>query len=277
MDHEQTAKSVLKEMQDSDPSKVVCPSGLTIRLRKLTLDEMEELGDRKAVQSGEAYERILTNCTTHTDDYGPAYAGKAFSWGEALQGDVFAALLGLRRLTHGDTMMFDLQCPACRRMINWPVDLATLLVKNYPTEALRKHATNEMFTAKVGDATVSYKLMTRRMERAMQKAIQQDKKKMTASWTFRIIRVDGAGLKDPTDKAEIRPWVSKMDADAALELREGVEAMTGGVDTTLTVECPYESDCGHIQEVELPLGAPAFWAPKKRPSNAAGQPEKKAE
>lgn len=254
---------------------VKCPSGLSGRVKKLQLEEFEILGDRAAVQNGEAYEHVLSSCWTETLETGPAY--KLFSWTDALQGDRFVALIAIRQRTHGDEFEFDVQCqnPACRRKFGWKIKLSELKVKEYPADSIRKHVANEAFTYTLAGRRVAFKLMTGKMERALERALRGDKKLILGSLTYRLITVEG--LKHPSgepaedDKKEIRNWLGKVDMDEITTFRQHMDAVGGGVDTTLEVQCTFR-DCEHLQEVELPFGGADFWTPKKR---GTGEPPDK--
>jgi hypothetical protein len=276
---EQLRGEVLKSVAEQDPSLVVCPSGLVGRVRKLRAGDFKLLGDRNAVRSGEAYDTILANVWTDTTTWGSAYHPGKFSWSDALQGDRFVALLAARRRTHGDTMDFDVQCAAaaCRRKFSWPVDLSKLTVKPYPVESLRKHLAGEEFAFQLAGRRVTFKLMTGMREKQLERFTRDSKdgEILVDSLAYRLLSVEG--LKDPTDKRSIQAWLNDVDLDELLRLREHFDEVSGGVETTLQIECP-RGQCGHMQEVELPFGGQAFWTPKKpgmsgKPSTGAAEGE----
>ncbi len=260
----------METFKEQDVSAVACPSGLAGHVRKLRMGEFNVLSDRTAVRNGEAYAKILSACWTDTTEMGSAY--RELDWENALQGDRIVALLAVRRRTHGDTLEFDVQCKdqACRRKFGWKVNLGELTVKPYPADSLRKHVAGEDFVHQLGGRRVTYRLMTGGMERQLSKVLQDEKDFMVAALTFRLLTVEGlktpAGQPAESDKHAIKKWLLDLDMDEVNEFRHHLDAVSGGLDTTLSVQCAFR-DCEAIQEVELPFGAPDFWTPKKRGSS----------
>lgn len=244
-----------------DPTLVVCPSGLTGHIRKLKTDELELLADRRRLRDGTAYDKILERCWVETTNLGPYKA--PLNWDDVLQGDRFFVLLALRHLVYG-VYKFDVQCPTCENTIPWQLDLTQLPQQPYSSESLRKHQAGERFETEVAGKKVSFRLITGKHEKKLAQ-ILQGKSPIAASVAYRLLSVEGL-----EEKSDFRPWVSNLDADLLIELRDKMDEQSGGVNTTIAVECETVI-CGRRTEIELPFGGPDFWAPKKRGSSKASQ------
>jgi hypothetical protein len=241
---------------------IVCPSGLRIQVRGLKLREFKFLSDRKAVASGAAFDEVLTSCVDVIDP-GPAYAAGSFNWKTtALQGDRFYALMRVRCATHGDSYEFDANCPACRKRVAWTVELPDLRVQRYPKIAIEKHAARERFSTTLAGKRIEFTLLTAEDEKRVAKLLNaDDEDPLIAGLAYRLRSVEGL------DRDEVKPWLETLDLSDVFGLRDELDAVSGGVHTSISIEC---KRCGEF-EVEIPFGGPGYWTPKTKRARASSE------
>ena len=92
---------------------IICPTGLTGRIRGMKVREERILSDRKLAKAGGQVDELLAACWEETVDAGPYdFGDKEIDWGKVLQGDRFVALLKIRALTYGPEYAFAVSCQA---------------------------------------------------------------------------------------------------------------------------------------------------------------------
>lgn len=258
---------------------VDCPSGLRLRAGKLKVRQFKLLGNRKALESGETFEAFLAACATDIIDPGPAYSGTwtpgtVFDWKRALQGDRFAALLGIRRATHPQPFDFDVRCQHCGKEVGWTVNLRDLPIVKYPASSIEAFVAKKELTLEVAGRVVGFRLMTgaeeERIRTHMDRLEKSDKR--TRKHPFDPL-VDGAIArlsKVEPKPVDLRDWYEDLDADEMLKIGRALEETAGGVETTLEVVHSEDPRCGGTTRVELPFASKDFWIPRGRGLGAAG-------
>jgi len=252
--------------------EIICPSGLAGEVRKLKGSEANVLSDRKAAKKGETYDKILTACWTRTTDPGPydqplglAEGEVSPPWGKILVCDRFYALACIRIATYGPAYIFPTQCPAtvCGERFEWEIDLAKdLPVLDLPDESREAiRAGTNRFTSEVGGHTFVHRLLDGLAEKAVGKrAVKNRAELMTVALASRIVQVD-----DLTRARDIDQWLKNADMDLQWELLKCFEAVDGGIEQTIEIECP---DCYKVYEVVLPFEGEGFWIPSTRKSRS---------
>ena len=117
---------------------IICPSGLTGRIRGMKVREERILTDRKLARNGNQVEELLKNCWEETADAGPYdFGDQNIDWTKVLQGDRFFALLQIRALTYGPEYTFSVPCQnqACRARVDWELNLSELPVRKLSDES----------------------------------------------------------------------------------------------------------------------------------------------
>jgi hypothetical protein len=261
----------------NDEANIIeCPSGLRVRVKKLKARQFKLLGNRKALETGDAFEQFLMACATEVIDPGPAYPGHTigtvFDWKKALQGDRFAALLGIRSVTHVGDFEFDVKCSACGEEYGWALPLSKLARVAYPKSSIAAFAEKRELSVKVDSddgivREVFFRLMTGAEEERVRNHIDKLAKtdKRTRKHPFDPI-VDGVLArisKVVPAPADLREWYEDLDASEVLKIGNAFERTAGGIDTTITTEHTDDPRCpGGTTKVELPFGAKDFWIPR---------------
>lgn len=251
--------------------EIVCPSGLSGKIRKLKGAEANVLSDREAVKKGEVYNKILAQCWEETLDPGVydaqiAPAGTATpQWDKVLVCDRFYALTCIRIATYGSEFLFPAQCPVslCGARFEWGIDLSKdLPVLDLPDESREaiRNGENRFETSCAGEP-VFFKLMNGADEkRTGKRALQNKSELVTVALGARILQVGGM-----TDKRKIDEWLKATDLDLQWDLLKQFEAVDGGIDQKIEIECP---ECYKGFDVTLPFEGEGFWIPSTRKSRS---------
>ena len=243
----------------SKEKDVVCPSGLSGRVRGLKGREFKLLSDRKQVKSGAAYQGILEGCWLTTDDDGQIYefGGDRPKWGDVLIGDRMFLFIQIRLASYpGEDYDFRITCDGCGEPINWSVDLAKLPVQQLPAESAELFKNGNRFPFKIGEHQGHFKLMTGKDERRTAKLIKPNEVDFIGLLKERILDLDGK-----EGSHDIEKILEDLDADEHRDLLDTFDLADCGVETSFDVIC---SECGDHQEVELPFDRSFFMPGKER-------------
>lgn len=247
--------------------KVTTPSGFSGEIRKLKGSEANILSDKKAARKGETYDKILRACWLQTEDVGP-YGGKGVSsgvtsvqWSKILVCDRFVTLAAIRSATYGSKYIFSVQCGetgrGCGAQFEWEIDLEEQLpVFALPDESHAKIAAGDnRFETELDGKAIVFKLPMGADEKRAAKVLRKARSELfTTALATRIVEVEGMHRRAVTQ------WLDAMDLDVQLELLAKFEAVDGGFDTEIEIECP---ECDRVQKVTVPLEGEEYWLPRK--------------
>jgi len=246
--------------------EIVCPSGLSGRIRGMKAREERILADRKLAKSGGQLEQILAACWEETLDPGPySFGTSAPNWAEVLVGDRFYALLQIRACSYGATYEFSVPCSNrdCRARIDWELDLRDLPVRTLSAESRDALLSARTFRAVLPAAarTVEFRLLRGADERRMSAQRRAaGERPITTMLAMRIEAIEGVEAKD-----KLRFLEDLEMSDVTFLLGE-FDRVDCGVETEIQVECP---ECMGITEVELPFEKSFFLPQRKKPSMAS--------
>jgi hypothetical protein len=236
--------------------RIKCPSGLEGTIRKLKVAEANMLAGAKAQKGAQVMDSLLSAVWEETHEVGGAVIDEATGnpvWSKCLTADRFYALLMIRVATYGPEYGFNINCESCRSTIKWELDLTDLPVQALEDESVKNFINGNKFSVTIGNNTFIFGLMTGEAEAKAAKVLKASSDKITATLLSRVSEIDGVHFN------ERRKVLTNLDLDEALELLDECEAVDGGVETNIEVECP---ECGALNEVSLPLGRD-FWLPRK--------------
>jgi len=248
--------------------EIVCPSGLSGRIRGLKVREERILADRRLARSGEQVDRLLGACWEETVDPGPYDFGeKDIDWGLVLQGDRFFALLQIRALTYGPEYAFSVGCQnsACRARIEWELDLGDLPVRGLSDESRAAFVDGNRLETLLPDAGVRvwFGLATGEIERRLPRLKRGAGDRVLSSMlALRVHEIEGVEARD---KRRFIEELSMRDADFLVDEFDRVDC---GVDTNIEIECP---ECFSVQEVDLPFEQTFFMPGRARASRRRGR------
>lgn len=252
--------------------EIECPSGLKGVVRGLTGAEIDLFANKQEVQRRNVSRRVLQNCWVETSDWGPLYS-RAFDdakrnakirMDDVLTCDRFYALLQIRVATHGENYDFSVQCsnPTCRKKYDWRINInEDLDVYELPEESIETYVNGNRFRVDVMGNDVTFKLQTGADENTTIKAYDlAPDQQATTSVVQRVVSVLMPNGELASDGNDIRQWARQLSYEKTMALVDSMDRADGGVQTNFEVQC---SHCGHLEEIELPLGSD-FWTPKRR-------------
>ena len=212
-----------------------------VELKYLTAKEEDILTSTNLIQKGVVLDKlmdsiILTKGVTHED---------------FLLGDLNAVMVASRILGYGKDYPLTVTCPKCNTTTEHNVDLSQLETKEVPENDL---------TVKlpVSGKTIKVRLLTRRIEKDIQKELDSLKKigssvepEATTRLRYLIAEVDGS-----TDQKVIRETAETMLVKDSKALREFYRSVTPDVKFESSFIC---SNCNEQTVLPFSIGLNFFW------------------
>jgi len=244
-----------------------CPSGLRVRLRGIKGKDLDGLRDKRRVQTGEAFSRLLDECTLEVIDHGPYSKEGGWRWANALVGDRVRALIGVRVATSGTLYAFRARCSNedCRAWIDWEVDMLDLPMKRLSAESRATYLAGNRFETIVGEKLVTFHLTTgedqvrafRKREQVAASAKRQQREsgssessgqgQILLGLAMRIVEVEG--------EPDIVTFLGELDLGEVHRLSRAMDLADCGIETTIDIVC---DKCSEVTSTELPLDATFF-------------------
>ncbi|OHD18492.1 MAG: hypothetical protein A2Y38_13805 [Spirochaetes bacterium GWB1_59_5] len=251
-------------------AQIVCPSGLTGEIRGLKGKEADILGDRQAAKRGTIFNQVLDACWLRTDDKGvyDFADGAKLVWPKILICDQTVAIMQVRIATYGNEYTFTVQCAseACRKRIEWDIDLSTLVTRALPDASKELYKHGNRFEHELPDGSGKrfwHRLLTVGDAMKASALIDQNPNRVwSTALGLRIIEIEG--IKAP----DRQRYIQEMDLGAQGDIIEMLDEVDGGIDNEITIECP---SCYSQQDVRLPFDGAFLMPPKKRKKKATEQ------
>ena len=212
-----------------------------VELKYMTAKEEDILTSTNLIQKGVVLDKlmdslIITKGITHED---------------FLLGDLNAVMVASRILGYGKDYPLTVTCPKCNTTTEHNVDLSQLETKDVPENDL---------TVKlpVSGKTIKVRLLTRKIEKDIQKELDSLKKigtsvepEATTRLRYLIAEVDGS-----TDTKVIRETVENMLVRDTKALREFYHSVTPDVKFEAPFVC---STCNEETTLPISIGLNFFW------------------
>ncbi len=248
-----------------------------IEVRPFSIDVDKMTSNQRLVASGELLNKIVEVSVRFPDP--------SFSVYDLLAGDQHFLLYYLRGITHGPEYEFALPCPFCEQKGIFEYNLGDLVKtmkgpnKKYPDEPMPvllpqlsltsgKEVMALIKLVRVRDiaamSTTSNAEVWDPVNRGRARA-KGDKKESKAKANPEKAYLDGMKMQiegfriDGVDFSDIRKndLVNKLHQKDAAAIRDFIEQVSPGIDTTLEVTCQ-NSECGKEYAVQLPFGENFF-------------------
>ena len=212
-----------------------------VELKYMTAKEEDILTSTNLIQKGVVLDKlmdslIVTKNVTHED---------------FLLGDLNAVMVASRILGYGKDYPLNVTCPKCNTTTEHNIDLSQLETKDVPENDL---------TVKlpVSGKTIKVRLLTRKIEKDIQKELDSLKKigtsvepEATTRLRYLIAEVDGS-----TDTKVIRETVENMLVRDTKTLREFYRSVTPDVKFEAPFVC---STCNEETTLPISIGLNFFW------------------
>jgi hypothetical protein len=212
-----------------------------IELKYMTAKEEDILTSQNLIQKGIVLDKlidslIVTNGVTHED---------------FLLGDLNAVMVASRILGYGKDYPVTVTCPKCDTTTEHEVDLSQLETKELSNDDL-------IFTLPVSKKTLKVKLLTRKIEKDIQKELDSLKKlklnveqEATTRLRHIIVEVDGSA-----DQKLIRETVDNMLVSDTRAFREFYKSVTPDVNFESVFVC---DSCNERTVLPFSIGLNFFW------------------
>lgn len=249
---------------------ITMPSGFAGEIRGLKVRDLQQIADPSMARGGKALDVMLSafSAITALGPYEKKWAiGGVPKWDDALQGDVFAALIDIRAATWGAEYEFRVRCQGCGEGYDWELDLRDIPRKPYPEttiEALRQ-GEPEFTTEGPGGEPVRFKLTYRRDEKIQEERRRRAGGKFGIADALGMRLVSVEGVKD----VRLKDWILELEAAELKALVERMQEHEGGVDTDIETVCTF---CNWQQWVSLPFDKGFYYPTKKKPMTSEPAP-----
>jgi len=241
---------------------IVCPSGLSGRIRPLTARAASVLTDAKAIRSGRAADSILKACWVETLDLGPYPFERDVDWSKVLICDRTYALMGVRIATYGDTYEINQTCANCENRFFWDVPLSEIPKKELSDLAKTQisSGTNEFESTMMDGRKIVWKLLTG-------KDLAQSLPKIRDNRDDLIVQVVKCRVKsiEGLDTSRIEEYLSGLGMGEIQNLSLQMDEVDGGLETEIEIRCP---SCHLEWPIELPLDLVAMFSLRRKTNMA---------
>ena len=223
----------------------------TIEIKQMTAKEEDMLTSRALLKKGLAIERVISSIIMN----------KAINPASLLVGDRNAILVAARVSGYGNDYTTKVTCPACGTSQEFTFDLNEADVYDgagYLPEEASDNGDGTLTTVlPKTKVEVTFRLLKGVDERNLVDQVEnarkrkKDENSITRQLKQIIVAVNGN-----TEQANINYVVDNMPTSDSRHLRTVYKLATPNVDMTQNFECV---ECGHEQDMEVPLTADFFW------------------
>jgi hypothetical protein len=223
----------------------------SIEIRQMTAKEEDMLTSQTLLKKGVALERVLKSLIVD----------KRLKPDHLYVADKNALIIATRVSGYGSDYHTSVGCPACGESQKYLFNLNNVQIYNGEDAAELGVVDNQdgtfNLTLPKTQVNVKFRLLTGHDERLLVDGMEKDKKAkshertVTRQIAYMVLEVNG----DPSPEA-IGYFVDNIPALDARHLRLAYKAASPNIDLTQNFAC---SDCGHEQDMEVPLNADFFW------------------
>tara|TARA_R110000824_G_scaffold80365_5_gene202179 strand:+ start:29670 stop:30500 length:831 start_codon:yes stop_codon:yes gene_type:complete len=222
----------------------------TIEIKHMTAKEEDILTSRSLLKNGTALDRVIQNIIVD----------KRVNADSMLVGDRNAVVIAARISGYGPIYETKVGCPACSETQEYSFELHDAEVYEGDGLDTMKITDNENGTFDVElprtMVTATFRLLTGHDEKRLIAKFQKKTKKgvennVTQQLSNMIVAVNGDNTPQATQYL-----IDNMPSMDSRHLRLAYRLAAPNVDLTQNFEC---SECGHEQDMEVPLSADFFW------------------
>ena len=229
-----------------------------VEIRQMTAKEEDILSSQTLLKQGVAIDRFLHS----------VLVDKRLTPDDMLVGDKNALIIAARCSGYGFDYSANITCPNCGTTSKQEVDLieAKQSYEGYNQEEAEEQLSavsgpnasgNYIITLPVTKANFEVKLMTGREEKAFSKRMQQRKKKKQAEAMltdqFKTFTVS---INNVGDLRKMYMFIDNLPVRDSRFLRQTYAKLSPALNLKHDFVC---TECGHEQEVEVPISAQFFW------------------
>lgn len=218
-----------------------------VKVREITGAE-EDMLATKGISGGKKITQLLAGCVESIGTVTDKQTLQLICRNLPI-GDRVFLLLAIRRVSLGDEIPFEDQCPSCEKKSVYYQNLSELTIR-----AMKEPKKRVYDITLPSKKTARFHVMTGKDEETLTKADAKDQASAAVS-----VRLDLLNEVAPT--IEDVKALSMRDRNA---LRDTFDKVEGGVETTVDVSCPL---CGHEYRTEMNPGSTGFFSPSRLQKN----------
>jgi hypothetical protein len=228
------------------PESSILSSG-EIEIKQMTAREEDLLANQELIKKGKVLDKLLESVIVN----------KAIKLDDVLVPDKNAIFIAMRRLAYGDDYHVSVTCPnpQCGKQNKIKINLSELAYKPFDFDTHPKGENNFTFKLPHSGVIITYKLMNKIDEQAIDAELAQIKKlskdntgELTTRLKYLLTSVD-----NNTDRSYIRKFVEEvLSAKDSLALRKHMREYNPDVDMTFNFKC---SECDLERRLDMPIGA----------------------
>lgn len=226
----------------------------TIDIREMTTKQEDILTSQALAKQGTMVSTLIRSCMMD----------KSINPADLIVGDRYAILLAIRITGYGQHYSDTVECTECGTPTTRQFDMAKFPLKRLEIEPVRPGENLFSFTLPRSKKVVEFKFLTGHDEEDMHVTEIRQKKlglpagneNVTSSLIRSVVSVNGV-----TDGNKLSNFVRNMNAGDSLALRQFMGTAQPGMQFVQEQTC---GACGHIEEVDMPLGLGFLWPHAKR-------------
>jgi len=222
----------------------------SIEIKQMTAKEEDILTSVTLLKKGVALDRVISSLILD----------KRIDPDSLLVGDKNAIVIATRVAAYGSEYNTSVSCPSCGASQEYSFDLneANVYVGDEFGDLDVRNNKDGTFTTVLPQTQVevTYKLLNGYDEKRMSHAVEKDKKKKTERNVTRQLEGIIVSVNEDERLETIRYLLDNIPSRDSRHLRLCYRLSSPNVDLTQLFEC---SECGHEQDMEVPLTADFFW------------------
>jgi hypothetical protein len=221
----------------------------TLELKMMTAKEEDILTSKNLIQKNIVLDKLLESVIIN----------KSINPEDMLICDRNAAFFAIRRLAYGDQYDATLTCGRCGKENSVSIDLGKMDNRPFNFDAYQKGVNNFDFTLPASKVRVTFKLLSKKDESAIEQELQglaKVSKDFTREITTRLSHII-TSVNENAERIAIRKFVNdELMSRDSLALRNYVRATMPDINTDFDFSCAH---CGLERKEETPMGVNFFW------------------
>lgn len=220
----------------------------TVDIKAMTTREEDILTNKSLLKKGTVVTELIKSCLTD----------KSIDPRDLLVGDRNALTVAIRITGYGAEYPAEIECPACSTKSKFEFDLSALPLRRLELDPLEEGRNIFEFVLPYTKKAVRFKFLTGRDEEELVSITEKQKKmgvfsetNISTSLFHSVVSIEGI-----SERAKISQFVKSMPARDSLALRNFIKDNEPGIIMDQEFSC---NACGHLEEVNVPLGVTFLW------------------
>lgn len=221
----------------------------TLEVKMMTAKEEDILTSKNLIEKNIVLDKLLESVIVN----------KEIIAEDMLICDRNATFFAIRRLAYGNDYNALVTCGRCGRENSIVIDIGKMDNRPFDFEKYPKGENNFEFKLPHSGVTITYKLLTKKDENAIEsevtglsKVSKDFTREITTHLSHTITSVNGN-----SEKLAIRKFINEeLLSKDSLALRNQIRNKMPDIDTTFDFTC---SNCGNVRKEETPMGISFFW------------------